>query len=102
MNGLNHLKHKTEAAMDECVAAMLEAEAAGVAGAGTLYPTPPLLRTTATPRGCQVPKGSPWGSSGAGTYWSRRESGGLPPDGTQMTIDTALESSRCGDYGFVE
>ena len=42
-----------------------------------------------------------WLSSGAGTYWSRRKTRGSPPHGTQMTIDTALESSRSGDYGFV-
>ena len=41
-------------------------------------------------------------SSGAGTLWSRRESGRLPPPGTQETIDTALESSRRGERSFVE
>ena len=41
-------------------------------------------------------------SSGAGTLWSTRESRGLPPPGTQETIDTALESSRRGERSFVE
>eukprot|EP00964_Phaeocystis_antarctica_P036830 scaffold21016_cov102-Phaeocystis_antarctica.AAC.1 len=41
-------------------------------------------------------------SSGAGTLWSRRESGRSPPPGTQGTIDTALESSRWGQRSFVE
>ena len=34
--------------------------------------------------------------SRAGRYWSRRESRGLPPPGTQETIDRALESCRWG------
>ena len=41
-------------------------------------------------------------SSGAGTLWCRRESGRLPPPGTQETIDTALESSWRGERSFVE
>ena len=41
-------------------------------------------------------------SSGAGTYWSRRESRRLPPPGTQETIDTALESAWRGECSFVE
>eukprot|EP00964_Phaeocystis_antarctica_P029804 scaffold16812_cov36-Phaeocystis_antarctica.AAC.1 len=41
-------------------------------------------------------------SSRAGRYWSRRESCGSPPPGTQRTIDTALESSRWGERSLVE
>ena len=52
VNGQSHKKPQTEATMCECVAALLEAEATEVAGAGTLpyttttphhrYPTSPL------------------------------------------------------------